>query len=130
MEGGLPLAAAARVASFAEQGDARDHLFVQDAHLPPRFFVARLHLFSNRSKFRAELASKLREFASKVRDVALKLRDVASKLRDIALKLRDVASKLRDVSSNLHDVALKLLDVTAHSGKVCAEGGYLFRQSA
>ena len=38
-------------ASFGKQGDTRDHLFVEDAHLAPRFFVACPDLFAYRHKF-------------------------------------------------------------------------------
>ena len=47
----LRLSATARLASFAEQGEARDHLFVQHAHLAPRFFVACPDLFADCSEF-------------------------------------------------------------------------------
>ena len=42
----LPLTATPRFATFVKQRDARDHFFVQDAHLAPRFFVACPDLFA------------------------------------------------------------------------------------
>lgn len=42
---------------FAEQRDPRDHFFMQDAHLAPRFFVACPDFFADRRKFCAHLAT-------------------------------------------------------------------------
>jgi hypothetical protein len=98
----LLLTATPRFASFGKESDARDHLFVQDAHLAPRFFVACPDLFADRSKFCAH--------------VALKLREVAAKLRDVAAKLGKIATKLRDVATQC--------------GKISGDGGYLFGQLA
>src|SRR5688500_5893521 len=117
----LPLTAPARFASFGKQCDARDHLFVQDPHLPPRFFAARPHLFADGSKLCADVdyaASPVGQRAAYFGHVALQLRDIASQLRDIATKLRDITSKLRHIASKQRDIATQC-------GKVSADGGYL-----